>query len=357
MVDRSEAPARVARIYSETLPFERVARGDTVALLARYDLALVLAVRPWQLAELPDVARALRDAGVPLSLWPMLGDEEGRWANDRNAAAFARFVRGVVETLDEARVPAREVLLDLEPPFADAKSLSHGARGVLRIASAAGRAVSARGAFAASAAELARLVAELHERDVATSSAVWPLVALDPPGLPAWQPLLGTPVDRLATSRVSVMLYTSILEGWSRGALDRPHAAELLAAGTARSLRRWGPGAGVSLGCVGAGAFDDEPVYRGPAELAEDAALARREGCVDLSLFDLGGVLTRPPPEAWLDAFVHGEDALDAAARRALVPAASRRVAAARAMARAATWALGRIGLRPRSRARSPRRR
>jgi hypothetical protein len=130
------------------------------------------------------------------------------------------------------------------------------------------------------------------------------------------------------------MVYTSILEGWSRGALRRKHATALLAAASRRTARRWGAASGISVGCVGTGAFEDEPIYRTPAELADDVAIARAEGCEDLSLFDLGGVLARPPAEAWLDAFA------EASADARVLP--SRRVAAARTLARAATWALAR---------------
>jgi hypothetical protein len=105
-------------------------------------------------------------------------------------------------------------------------------------------------------------------------------------------------------------------------------------------VRRWGEHAGISLGCVGTGAFADEPTYRAPSELAEDVTIARAAGCDRLSLFDLGGVLAREPAEAWLDAFVHGEPMPGFSARRV-----SKRVHAARTLARAATWALGRSRL------------
>lgn len=324
------------RIYSETLPYQELTRPRTVALLARYALEVVVAVRPWQTGELPAVARVLRDAGVAVSVWPMLGDEEGRWANAQNAASFARFGRAVVDAMQAERILPREVLFDLEPAFDEARLLlpgvSRDARGFLGLASHAARARAPE--RAAAEAVLARWMEELHARGVATSMAVWPLVALDPPGARGWQTVLGTPVDGLPAGRISVMVYTSILEGWSRGTVRRRDAEALLAAASRRVVRRWGGRASISLGCVGTGAFEDEPVYRAPAELAEDVALARTAGCDDLSLFDLGGVLAREPAEAWLEAFTSRRDTTG--------PEPSRRVTAARTLARAATWALAR---------------
>ena len=323
------------RIYCETLPYEELTRPRTIALLRRHDLEIVLAVRPWQLGELPGVAQVLRDGGVPVSIWPMLSDDEGRWASAHNAPSFVAFVRATADTLVAAELTPREVLLDLEPPFVHARALAagggsdagNGTLGALRPRT------TSVAAMDAASTELTSAVAELHARGIATASAVWPLVALDAPGARGWQSLLGTPVDALATGRVSVMMYTSILEGWSRGTVRRRDATALLAAASARVVARWGAGAGMSLGCVGTGALEDEPVYRSPSELAEDVALARAGGCLDLSLFDLGGVLHREPAEAWLDAFAHGAEMIDART--------SKRVRAARRLARIATWALG----------------
>jgi hypothetical protein len=312
----------IRRIYSETLPYEDLVRPRTLDLLARYELELVLAVRPWHVRALPEVARAVRGAGVPMSIWPMLADEEGRWASVHNAPAFGRLTLSIVDALEASRAEPRDVLFDLEPPFAQARTLAHVG--------------ASRAAFDAASRTLARTVETLRARGIATSMAVWPLVALDPPGGRGWQSLLGTPVDPLGAAHVSVMVYTSILEGWSRGALRRAHTTALLSAASARAVRRWGAAAGISLGCVGTGAFEDEPTYRDPSELAEDASVARAAGCEELTLFDLGGVVARAPAEAWLDAFT-------ARGGKGRAPAivASRRVRAARTIARAATWALG----------------
>lgn len=292
----------VRRIYSELLPYDDVMAKETVRLLDRYRLSLVLAVRPWDVAQLPRVAGVMRDAGVPLGLWPMVDDAHGRWASARNTEPFAHLVHDALDVLPGDLAPA-EVLLDLEPPFEDARALSHGGRGLARIARAAAASVVARSRFDVARASLAALARDVHARGVATSCAVWPLVALDAPRAPAFQRLLGTPVDRLGLGRVSVMLYTTIFEGWSRGLVDRSRAARLLARLAKRTQARWGSSAGVSLGCVGIGALGDEPVYRSAAELAEDVAIVQRAGIHDLSLFDLGGVLARGPAEPWLAAF------------------------------------------------------
>lgn len=333
----------VLRIYSETLPLDRVRERAVTSLLRRYELALVLAVRPWELGALGEVARAIVGEGVPLSVWPMLADDAGRWASASNAGAFAAMVDDVARALEGTG--ASELFFDLEPPFGEAQRFVEGTartgdgRAVRAIASGAAsfqRRARARDDYAAAEQTLASAVRRLRDVGIASAAAVWPLVALDPPRDGRWQRVLGTPVDALEVDRVSVMAYTTIFEGWSRGAVRRHHAQALLARAASRTASRWGASGGVSLGCVGTGAFEDEPVYASPRALAEDAAIARAEGVDDLTLFDLGGVLARGPAEAWLEALRGAEDA---PSHRVT---ASKRVAAARTLARAATWALGR---------------
>ena len=60
------------RVWCETLPFEELCAPGVLHLLARFHLELLLAVRPWQLAEIPGVVARLRDAGVVVALWPDL---------------------------------------------------------------------------------------------------------------------------------------------------------------------------------------------------------------------------------------------------------------------------------------------
>jgi len=278
------------RVWCETLPFAELTRSYVTELVARYRLDLLLAVRPWQIAEVGDVVRHFQDAGVFVAMWPMLADEDGRWASVSSSRAFIAFTDELLRV-----VPfAEELAIDLEPPLhllARWKSghptwrqtpLPHTYR-------------QARDSLIAAVAR--------WRVDRRITTAVLPLLALEWRG--QWlQRMLGTPATVLDVDRHSVMAYTSLYEGWSRGLVSRARAERLFAI-TARMTRaRFGARASLSLGTVGAGAFGDEIGYRDPRELSRDVVLARAAGIEELALFDLGGVIRRAPAEAWFDAFV-----------------------------------------------------
>lgn len=279
-------------MWCETLPFEELTRPAVVDLLARYRVDLLLAVRPWQLAEVADVVRRLQGAGVFVALWPMLADGDGRWAS---ASSHTRFIAFADELL--ACVPfAEELVLDLEPPLPQLARWKDGSP-TWRQTPSPGRYRTARAAYVAA-------VARWGTRHRITT-AVMPLLPLELRG--EWlQRLLGTPASALAVDRHSVMAYSSLFEGWSRGLIDRRRAEALLVGCAHLTRLRFGVRGALSLGTVGTGAFGDEPCYRDVGELARDVALAQRAGIEELSLFDLGGIVRRAPAEAWLDALCTG---------------------------------------------------
>lgn len=286
------------RVWSETLPLPALTDPATLRLLARYDVELIAAVRPWDLPLVPALVGACNDAGVGVGLWPMIADADGRWANALNALAFTRFVRDLLDAVPEGgRVV--DVAVDLEPPFGVVTTALRSPLGVWpSVSSVNGTGwTSARGLFR-------NLIAAVHERGVRCSAAVLPFVLLDPVTgrLRPVQRALTVPVDALPWDHASVMVYTSMAEGWSRGLLDRARTVALLGRSARATRRRFGAAAGVSLGVVDVGALGDEPRYRGPGELAADVAVTVAAGVDEISLFDLGGVLRRGPPEPWLEA-------------------------------------------------------
>lgn len=276
------------RVWCETVPYDELVRAPIVDLVARHRVDLLLAVRPWQLAEVGEVVRRYRDRGVFVAVWPMLADADGRWASARSAPAFIAFADAVLAAAPEAD----ELVLDLEPPMAQLAKWKDW-RPTWRQTPSPARYHDARDALVEATARW-RL-----ERRITT--ALLPLLVLELGG--QWlQRAVGTPATSLHVDRHSVMAYTSLIEGWSRGVFDRRRAETALGVCARLGRLRFGEVAALSLGTVGVGAFEDEPSYRHPAELARDVAIATAAGITELSLFDLGGILRRAPAEAWLEA-------------------------------------------------------
>lgn len=319
------------RIWCETVPLPELAAPRVIALLGRFAVAPIVAIFPHTIDEARPVIAALAESGATVAVWPMLSDADGRWLGAANADRFVAFVDRAARELSPA-----EIVLDLEPPIA-ALATSIAAAGGLSHMLPPG--VDPREHRAARAA-LVDLVDRLHARGIAASCAIAPPVALDDGD--GWEARLGTPVAGIAWDHVSPMLYTSIIEGWSRGALRRADTEAILAAACAASAAKYGARAGASLGAVGVGAFGDEPTYRSPAELAADVAIARASGVDDLALFDLGGVLSRAPSEPWLEAFTSApaSPALPPSTLRARAALGGLRAAgsALAAITRAADW-------------------
>ena len=320
------------RIWCENVPYDTLRRPALFTLLRQYDIAPLVAVRPDQGPGLADVLRHGRDAGVPVGIWPQLPDAQGRWAGAGNVTAYQQWVCQLIDSLLDSRLRPAELVVDLEPslprigPWVSThwRRQHHGARRhipdlakprELSRRLTAWQTIGNRHLLAQQ--RFARLLNWLRDRHIPVSSTLVPLVLFDGQPTPSngdpqkvetggpWQLVLGTPVDGIAWPHANVMLYTSIIEGWARGLFARQDALSLLAAGCRATNERFGALGSVSLGVVGPGALGDEPTYRSAAELAQDVAVVRRLGIESLSLFDLAGVLSRPPAEAWLDALAN----------------------------------------------------
>lgn len=277
------------RVWCETVPYDELVRPAVVDLVARSRLDLLLAVRPWQLADVAGVVRTFSEHGVFVGVWPMLADNDGRWLNARSSDAFIPFADAVLE----AAPFADELVLDLEPAIAQLAKWKQW-RPTWRQTPSPDRYRIARDALINATRR--------WSSQYRITTAVLPMLAFELGG--EWmQRAVGTPATPLVVERHSVMAYTSLIEGWSRGLFDRRRSETVLSACARFARRRFGSRAALSLGTVGVGAFEDEPSYRSPAELARDVAIATATGIDELSLFDLGGILRRPPAEAWLEAF------------------------------------------------------
>lgn len=157
-----------------------------------------------------------------------------------------------------------------------------------------------------------RLRCAVEEWGASVTAAVIPTVLWEG-GTSPMSRALGT-VSAAGFGACEVMAYSTLFEELSFGAFDRRDATAMLAevARQTAARTRAGRPTRMALGCVGLGALGDERVFADPSMLAHDVAIVRGCGVDDLTLLDLGGVLARPPIEAWLDALVLTEAALEA---------------------------------------------
>lgn len=324
------SPAQHAAWY-ELLPYEELS-PHVLGLLATRDIGIYLAVTPDVVAGLAATVRACHDHGLRVGVWPMIEREHGRWPSVHNLDRFEAFVSEVRRSLD---TEPHEIVLDLEPPIDALPALfAFEPRTIARYLR--------RGIPREAVRRFAEMAERFHADDIATLTAAFPLILADG-SAHGWQRFFGTPVDTTPTSRVSAMLYTSIIEGVGRGRLSRADVVSLLAYSAGVAHRRYGARASVSLGAIDTGALGDEPTYRTVAELSDDVAVTKGAGIEHLVLFSLCGAMRRPPIEPWLDALVETEPAAApaltprAAVAAALVWSAARAMSAGHTLARTFT--------------------
>jgi hypothetical protein len=311
------------RIWSETATPAELRTQQTHELLRRHHCTLALAVRPGGTAEAKVTWNCLQDAGIKTAIWPMVEDIDGRWLSHASLSAFEVLWAEVGEAFRD--VAALELVLDVEAPFgraaawlpADAHRAERpGAYAAwaqrVRTALTSIRSIADKPHPSAAAtmpnrnAAMQAALQRLAHAGYQLSSAELPTTVLPHVAASGWAQHLGLPLPATwaqPNSTHHVMLYSSLLEGWSRGAFARSHAEYALFRCAQMARTRFGERAAVALGVLGAGAFGQEPAYRGPEELARDVALCRGAGISQFSLFDLGGLLRQPDPEYWLSAF------------------------------------------------------
>ena len=339
------------RVYSELVPLGRLVESPALDQLTQRSIQLLAAVRPGQESDAKRLVVRARAIGLSIGLWPMLEDHRGRWLNQDNAADFSGFICRLLDAVP----PVDTVVLDLEPPIRTVRALLdwkplRRPAGDRRPAERLGAPRARRTPSEATSHQ--EIVRTLRERGVESFAAVLPFALFTGRAGRGWQRALGTPVDGIPYDVVSPMLYTSLFAGYGRGVIRRRDALGLLDLWAREAVARFGSRTGVSVGAVGPGALGDERPLGGPDELAEDVRTVCGVGCGDVTLFDLGGVLSREPTRAWWDALTtpppSGSDPLAPTSAPPGGTLSTRRASALDAAARAAGIVLDAVALRGR---------
>ncbi len=298
------------RVWSETLPHAAVTTRAVCTLLRDHRLEVALAVRPSDLDTLARTAATLADAGIATSLWPMVDDRDGRWFHRGSLRQHQALVAAISKEIP--RCHRGELVLDHEPYFPLVQALCSPSPSMSALAEAFREQVRRGRENTAARTEQVynAWVLALEADHFSVGGALAPTVLAgrgaprSPLGLRAY---VVERMERAAgllppagSGRQSTMLYRSLAEGWSRGLIKPSSWPKILEETSRRALARFGANADISLGLVGPGALETEPIYRDETAFAEDLSILKKVGISNFTLFDLGGLLRRGAAKRWL---------------------------------------------------------
>jgi hypothetical protein len=291
-------PTGSRAVWSERVPLEDV--RDHIATLARHNAELYLAVRPEDLGgELRELIRDANSSGVAVRPWLQLPDT-GLWLNERNAVAFRDFASAYADWAEQNGVPTEWVVFDLEPSFDFADQvLALVGEGQLGAALDLAVAQFNPPDYAEARAEIAAMVADLHDRGIRCMAVTLPWVIDDLRDDDTdLQDISNIPVTGIDWDRVSIMVYRTTVTGQ----LDRAISPGYVASYARDIVALFGDRGAVAIGTIGSAGFLTDSGYVIPVELSLDVQAAASAGIHDISIFSLDGMVEVGDPDAWLEA-------------------------------------------------------
>jgi hypothetical protein len=293
------------RFWEESLTPPDIVK-KALPLLKEYTAGIAVSLYPTSLTKRNVTAlHKLREAGVELTFWPLMEKEQGYFPGERNLGIYAALVRHLLQWAEKNDVMPDMLAVDLEMPIQQINAVMGAKSSILKLYGAyqSARANLDRERYYKAKARLDELNKEIQDRGIRTLTAVLPWVGLEmETDYELLQDMTETPASGIGWDVVSPMLYVSMMEGMSGGAMTRRDANWLVYDNCRRLREKFGGRAGVSLGLTGGGVLESEPIFGSPAQLLTGLQAALAAGVRDVSIYSLEGVLSRDDPRKWFDA-------------------------------------------------------
>ena len=295
-------------VWVEFVPPADLARRMQQAATFRVDANVALERGLHTEDDLRAVCRAADDADVAVLLWPLLPEEEGYWANQEDADAFAEWTRTLVGWAQRDCRHVDGVVIDLEMPIQRMRQLEDvvaDGGGALQVASVLLSSVD-EAAFEHGRIVFADLVDELHEQGLRVELTALPVVADDVlDGDEGIAQALGTPVMGIDADAISLQVYRSSFDALFAPALEDPttrFGPGLITSYAVTATDTWGDRAALDLGLTGPVGFDDSGGLASAADLQADIAAGLAAGIpVDrIAIYSLEGLDAKSDVADWL---------------------------------------------------------
>lgn len=251
-----------------------------------------------------DMIGLYNDKAVPVSIWATLSDEMGYWINEKNAKHFDRYVRELVEKLEQKDLRIKGICIDLESPLEDIRNLAEPASIISPVRTYAKMLTSnlnkqrfneARKVFADTAGFLHSKGLEGYATcirhcyyDIRFKSELM-------------QNALEIPVFDVEWDRYNLMYYATMIRNEMKK-IKRVNVDYLIYHQVSHLKEILKDKLAISVGVTNVGKLGNEPYYRDIAEFEKDIGILKEIGIDRFSLFSLDGIMEENKLLSFLDA-------------------------------------------------------
>lgn len=293
------------RIWCEFTPPGEVCREHIIDAFKKYGVILNYKLEyGHDDKDFYNMVKLYNDNEVPLSIWATLSDEMGYWINERNAGHFDKYVRGLVEKLEQKELKIKGICIDLESPLEDIKNLSEPKSVISPLLTYA-----------------KMLTSNLNKhrfnnaREVFTDTARF----LRSKGLESYatcirhcyydlrfnsefmQNALEIPVFDVEWDRYNLMYYATMIRNEMKK-IKRVDVDYLIYHQVLHLKEALKDKLAISVGVTNVGKLGNEPYYEDIAEFEKDMGILKEIGIDSFSLFSLDGILEEKRLLEFLDA-------------------------------------------------------
>jgi hypothetical protein len=292
-------------LATEYLPYSEVQAWGS--FLAEQELALAPAYTQGEhdFSAFAVLVRGLADQGVPVMVWPMLSEQDGRYLNVQTWPAFNAFTRELMSRIRSAGLPISWILLNLEMHSRIVEFLSDafregGLQGVIDYLAA--NADLER--YEEAAGEIISLVEDAHAAGFrVAASTLWVVLDDFADGDRTLQQLFTTPIQDIAWDAVAYQVYRGGFNADLREICPSLQFGHAFVYDYAVTILEHHPDTGgLSLGSLPL--VDNPPDgYATLEDLRGDFAAARAAGLTRnrISIWSLDGLSLLDEPAAWVD--------------------------------------------------------
>ncbi len=290
-------------VWSEFLTAAQVL--EILPLLEERGVAVHLA---WE-HDSPDEAALLslvRDAsGVEVRPWLLLDEIDGYWPGSTNAHSYDAAARQLMDSWDAEGLTPTTLLVDMELRFDKAvelqNMLSAPEPDLLAIVALLRDNMDAQ-QFAEATSVYAALVDDAHARGWQVALTTLPQMLDDyADGDDDLRQAFGIPIDGIAWDTMTFQAYRTLFGDLLAGISETSLTPFFVYDYARMALELFGERGGVDIGLVGAGVTPSSTYVDGADLMADvEAALSAGVPRERINVYNLDGIVARPPSDAWL---------------------------------------------------------